>query len=154
MTLNHTLTKQFAQALLIILTVACSLGFGDVNSAAAQADTPVGCTREWYDGYLVAAYTLGLEDFELHAALNEGKTIADIAGEMGVDIQPIIDALVDVESGLVRKMEQGNCLTTEEANAWIAGLPAKMREFIGDNESVDPAAQPNGNTIFLPILLN
>jgi len=142
------------QALLIMLTIACTLGLGNIKSAAAQADVPGSCTREWYDGYSVSAYTLGIEDFELHASLNEGKTIADVASEMGVDSQLLIDALVDIESGLVRKMERGTCLTTEEADAWIASLPEKMREFIGESETVDPAGQPESNIIFLPILLN
>ena len=154
MTLIHTATRQSLLIVFMIMAFASGMGLANSKSAAAQDRVPVGCTREWYDGYLVAAHTLGLEDFELHAALHDGKSIAEVAGEMGVDPQLVIDALVAIESALVRKMERGQCLTTDEAEAWIAGLPAKMRHFIGVDEAVDPAAQPKGTVIFVPILMN
>lgn len=153
MTLNHKATKQLLQTLCITLACICSLGFAQSKNAAAQDDPQVACSRQWYDAYSVSAQAMNIEDFALVAALDEGKTIADVAIALHIDPQVVIDALVDAESTLVHEMIGMNCLTAEDAAIWIAGLPAKMREFIG-LEPVDPASQPTSSVIFLPILMN
>ena len=46
-------------------------------------------------GLDAAAEALGVETEDLVAALRDGKTIADVAEEQGVDVDTVIDAMVD-----------------------------------------------------------
>jgi uncharacterized protein YidB (DUF937 family) len=50
-----------------------------------------------------AAEALGMTEEELRAELEDGKTIADVAGERGVDIDTVIDALVTVATADIRE---------------------------------------------------
>lgn len=71
---------------------------GDTGDAGERSAPEAGGRhRGGFGGGLaldVAAETLGLTEDDLRTALDEGKTLADIATEQGVDRQDLIDALV------------------------------------------------------------
>jgi uncharacterized protein YidB (DUF937 family) len=47
-----------------------------------------------FEGVSAAAEALGMSASELRTALRDGRTIADVAEERGVDVQAVIDAMV------------------------------------------------------------
>jgi len=146
-------TKYQLVSRLFMLLVVTALSVSTTGVVHAAADQPgdsrqSGCTRQWYDAYAVAADAMDMDVWDLLDALDEGKSIADVAAERSVAIQVVIDALVDIEAGLVRQMERGGCLSAAEAESWIAGLPEKMQAFV---EEVEAAG--SDNVIYLPILM-
>jgi predicted DNA-binding protein YlxM (UPF0122 family) len=67
-------------------------------------------------GLDAAAETLGQTEDELRTALRDGKTLAEIATEKGVDRQALIDALVaDAKAKLAEKVADGS-ITQEQAD--------------------------------------
>lgn len=63
-----------------------------------------------------AAEVLGVSEADLRAALADGKSIADVAEEQGVDVQTVIDALV--------------AQATERLNEIEAALPEHMTDLV------------------------
>ncbi|MCB0062639.1 MAG: hypothetical protein KDE19_11010 [Caldilineaceae bacterium] len=148
------LTKQLPVPLLSVLLIVAFLRVSTTHTVYATTAFPAdvrqnGCTREWYDPYAVAATVLEMDYGSLLELLMEGMSIADVAAERNIEIQLVIDALVDVEAGLVRKMERGGCISADEADAWVTRLPEQMQAFV---EVV--AASDRTNIIYLPLLMN
>jgi hypothetical protein len=80
-------------------------------------------------GLSVAADALGVSEGDLRTALEDGKSIAQVADEQGVDVQTVIDALVaDATTRL------------EEA---IAKLPDRMTELV-NHEGLPDHRGPGG----------
>lgn len=137
---------------MMLLPTILWIGFPETGYAAAafsNRTSQSGCTREWYDPYAVAASVVEMDYWDLQDALDQGQSIADVAAERDVAVQVVIDALVEIETGLVRNLERGGCLTATEADTWIARLPDQMRAFVDVVEAAD-----SSNIIFLPILIN
>jgi hypothetical protein len=68
--------------------------------------------------FSVAAEQLGMSQSDLMAALREGKTIADVAAEQGVDAQSLVDAyLAQLTEKLNEAVEEGR-LTQKQAD-WM-----------------------------------
>lgn len=63
-----------------------------------------------------AADALGISEDELKAALRDGKSIADVAEEQGVDVQTVIDALVTAATERLAEIE--------------AALPERVTELV------------------------
>ncbi|MEZ4618634.1 MAG: hypothetical protein R2867_24405 [Caldilineaceae bacterium] len=125
----------------------------NAGTVYAQSAEPVGCTREWYIPHAVVAALLEMDEMNLYQELEQGKSIADLAEAQAVDEQLIIDALVETEGELVRKMARGGCLEAAEAEAWLAGLPEKMRAFVEAKAEIDDAGRVLDNLVFLPLLM-
>jgi hypothetical protein len=81
--------------------------------------------------FSIAAEKLGLELSDLMAELQEGKSIADVAGEKGVDPQTIADAyLAQVADQLAQAVEDGR-ITQKQADSMaesVAGMVADQLE--------------------------
>lgn len=81
-------------------------------------------------GLDAAATALNLSPEDLRAALVDGRTIAEVAGDQGVDVQVVIDALVaDAQAHLAEEVAEGD-LTQEEADAKAADLTARITEMV------------------------
>ncbi|MFP5487359.1 MAG: hypothetical protein ACLGHQ_03530 [Acidimicrobiia bacterium] len=81
--------------------------------------------RPGLDGEVVADL-LGIEVSELRDARRDGQSIADLAEDLGVDVQTVIDALVaEAEGHLELAVEDGR-LTEEEAAAKLADLTERI----------------------------
>ena len=82
-----------------------------------------------FDGEVLAGL-LGLDVDTLRADLREGKTVAEIAGEQGVEVQTVIDSLVvEAKSHLDLSVENGR-LTQEEADAKLADVSERITDFV------------------------
>jgi hypothetical protein len=84
-----------------------------------------------FDGEVLAGL-LGVDVDTLRADLREGNTVAEIAGEQGVDVQTVIDSLVaEAESHLDLSVENGR-LTQEEADAKLADVTERITDFVNN----------------------
>ncbi len=96
-----------------------------------------------FDGEVVAGL-LGVDVDTLRSDVRDGKTIAEIAGEQGVDPQTVIDSLVaEAESHLDLSVENGR-LTQAEADAKLADVTQRITDFVNNGvpERDAPADQP------------
>ena len=79
-----------------------------------------------------AADKLGMSLDDLQAALQDGKTIAGLAEEKGVDIQTIIDAyLAEVKSDLDQAVADGK-ITQEQADAQLEQAKTQVTERLSN----------------------
>jgi hypothetical protein len=75
-----------------------------------------------------AATALGMTEDELRAALGDGKTIAAIAQEQGVDVQKVIDALVaEAKAHYDEEVASGD-LTRAEADERLTAATERITE--------------------------
>ena len=84
-----------------------------------------------FDGEVLAGL-LGIDVETLRSDLRDGKTVAEIAGEQGVDVQTVIDSLVaEAKSHLDLSVENGR-LTQEEADAKLAEVTQRITDFVNN----------------------
>jgi polyhydroxyalkanoate synthesis regulator phasin len=77
-----------------------------------------------------AAEVLGVSEDELHTALHEGKSLAQVAQEQDVERQALVDALVaSAQERLAQAVTDGR-LTQEEADARRAELPERIEQLV------------------------
>jgi len=74
-----------------------------------------------------AAEALGMTTDELKAQLQDGKTLAEIATDQGVDRQALVDALVASATERIDQAVADGKVTQEKADE----LKAKLPEVIG-----------------------
>ncbi len=73
---------------------------------------------------------LGLTDDELRTALQEGKSLADIAGEQSVDVDTVVDALVADAEARVAEAVAAERLTQTEADEKLAEIEARITDRV------------------------
>ncbi len=79
-----------------------------------------------------AASALGITTDELATELRAGKTIADVAGEKGVDVQTVIDAMVaDANARLDEAVAAGR-ITEDDAADKRADLEARITDLVNN----------------------
>jgi hypothetical protein len=84
-----------------------------------------------FDGEVLAGL-LGIDVETLRSDLRDGKTVAEIAGEQGVDVQTIIDSLVgEAKSHLDLSVQNGR-LTQDEADAKLAEVTQRITDFVNN----------------------
>ncbi len=90
----------------------------------------------------VIAKALGISQDDLMSALRDGKTIAEIAKEKGVDEQKVIDALVaDAKTRTAAAVEDGR-ITQEQADKRLENLTERITRFV---EEGMPQHGPHGD---------
>jgi hypothetical protein len=77
-----------------------------------------------------AAKALGISTDELWTALRDGKSIADIAGDKGVDVQKVIDDMVAAATQQIDKAQQAGRLTDEQATRLKDGLAERITSIV------------------------
>jgi hypothetical protein len=83
-------------------------------------------------GLDAAAAALGVTEDELHDALHDGQTIAEVAEAKGVDVQTVIDAMVaEAADHLASEVAEGD-LTQEEADAKLAEVTERITERVNE----------------------
>lgn len=81
-------------------------------------------------GLEAAAEALGMTTDELRTALREGSTIAEVAGDRGVDVQTVIDAMVgEAKAHLDEKVAAGD-LTQAEADERLAEITGRITDRV------------------------
>ena len=81
-------------------------------------------------GIDAAASALGLTPDALHAELESGKSIAQVAGEKGVDVQQVIDAIVAAESARIDQAVTDGHLTQAQADTKKADLAQRVADQV------------------------
>jgi len=123
-----------------LLAIAVLFGAASVTTAYAQDDTPAtpsagqpgdrpdhGGKRGMGEAELnAAAEVLGMTADELSAALEEGKTLDDLATAAGVDIQDVKDAISavhaeEMKAGIAAAVADGS-MSQEKADWLLEGL--------------------------------
>jgi uncharacterized protein YidB (DUF937 family) len=83
-------------------------------------------------GLDVAAKALGVSESDLRSALRDGKTIADVAKDKGVDVQKVIDALVaEAKTKTAEAVKEGK-ITQAEADKRLENLTDRITGFVND----------------------
>jgi hypothetical protein len=78
----------------------------------------------------VAAEALGITEDELHDALRDGQTIAEVASAQGVEVQAVIDALVAEATTRIDAAVADGDLTEEEATERKADLEGRVTDLV------------------------
>jgi hypothetical protein len=79
-----------------------------------------------------AAGALGMSESDLAAQLRDGKTLAEVAADEGVDVQKVIDALVaDANERIDQAVSDGK-LTAERAAAIKEGLEDRITRLVNE----------------------
>ena len=73
------------------------------------------------------AGALGLTSAKLTARLRDGDTVADIASEKGVRLQPVVDAALSRHKDIVRWRVEDDYLTQIEADAVLQLMEEQLR---------------------------
>jgi len=76
------------------------------------------------------AAQLGVTEDDLRAALRGGQTIAEIAGDQGVDVQAVIDSVVAAERGHLDDRLAAGGLSRSEADRLLAAVEQRATAFV------------------------
>jgi hypothetical protein len=76
------------------------------------------------------ADSLGIDEDRLRSDLEDGKTIADIAEEQGVDVQDVVDDIVAAQRERLDEAVADGDLTQEEADEILAGAEERVTAFV------------------------
>ena len=76
------------------------------------------------------AEALGVTEEELRTALADGRTVADVATEQGVDVQVVVDAIVAEVRERVDERVAGGDLTRERADEVLAGAEERATALV------------------------
>ncbi|HEY8525873.1 MAG TPA: hypothetical protein VIL48_12955 [Acidimicrobiales bacterium] len=87
--------------------------------------------------------TLGVDEDELRDQLGDGRTIAEIAEEQGVDVQDVVDALLAALEERVDEAVADDDLTREEADELLADAEERITDFV-NGELPDLPEPPDG----------
>ncbi len=85
------------------------------------------------DAYSIAAKILNVSVEDLWSAVDEGKSIADVAKDKGVDSQRIIDAIVKAEKDYVQAQADADLISETEAKIWTAELEDYAKSMVEDS---------------------
>ena len=90
------------------------------------------------------AEALGMTNTELRQELSEDKSIADIAGERGVEVQTVIDALVAQHKARLDEHVAAGGLTQEAADEKLANFTERVTAFVNGDAPLFRGHRPGG----------
>lgn len=93
----------------------------------------------------VAATTLNVSRTDLVAALNSGKTIANVAAEKGVALDTIVDAFIAPRVTAINSAVASGRITQAQADATIAAVKANVTAQL--NAAWTPRSNGNGSGV-------
>lgn len=113
----------------------------DPSSSSSDATTPTpedgDCAGGFRGGHGflhgnldAAATALGITAEELRTELEAGKSIADVAGEKGVDVQTVIDALVAAATTKIDEALANGDITQEKADELKTNLVDRITDVV------------------------
>lgn len=96
-------------------------------------------------GLDAAATALGVTADELRTELESGKTLADVAGEKGVAVDTLVQALVDAETAKINEAVTAGRMTQEQADERLADLETRVTARVnGEMPEGGPGRGPGG----------
>lgn len=98
-------------------------------------------------GLSAAATALGMTEDELRTALEtDGTTLADVAGEQGVEVDTLVDALVAAQQERIAAAVEDGRLTQEQADERLADLEERVTERVASEAPIGgPGHGPRGD---------
>lgn len=78
------------------------------------------------------ASTLKMTTDELHSAIHDGKTLAEIAKEQGVSTDTVVAAIVKAATARIDEAVKAGRLTADQAKQLKAGLEEKVTTFVNE----------------------
>jgi lambda repressor-like predicted transcriptional regulator len=100
----------------VLVGGALAQGTTPQTQATPQASQPKAGPA---DGMSDIAKLLGMTSDQIWAARVQGKTLADLAKEKGVDTQKLVDALVASQKTMLDQAVTDNRLTQAQADKWL-----------------------------------
>ena len=79
------------------------------------------------------AEILGVTDDELKTALADGKSIADVAAEQGVEVQEVIDAIVTATTERVNAAVEAGRIDQDRADEILDNAEERATEFVNSD---------------------
>jgi polyhydroxyalkanoate synthesis regulator phasin len=76
------------------------------------------------------AEALGVEEDDVRAALEDGRTIAELAEEQGVEVSDVVDAIVSAQRERLDQAVADGDLTQEEADRILATSEERVTAFV------------------------
>jgi len=76
---------------------------------------------------------LGMDEDDFWAALDEGKSIADLAKENNVALAPVAEKIIAAEQASVQEWVAENLLSQDEADEWLSELDEEVQAFLNQN---------------------
>jgi hypothetical protein len=133
-------------ALVSVLTVS-SVAFAQGPGGQSSGGNECGGVAGRWGGstnslVAVAADVLGMEQADLVAELQTGKTIAQVAQERGVDPQTIVDAFIAIRAEILAEAVANGCITQEQADLMLEHLAEEAAEHM--NEPFSPGEHGQG----------
>lgn len=89
------------------------------------------------------ADALGITVDELTAAVQSGKTVADLAAEKGLTIESLVEKALQARTAGVQQAVEAGRLTQEQADAMLAQMRTRMTESL-QNGTCTPGANCQG----------
>ncbi|HEU0104383.1 MAG TPA: hypothetical protein VFR07_18900 [Mycobacteriales bacterium] len=95
-----------------------------------------------------AATALGVTQDELRTALQDGKTLAQVAADKGVDVDTLVNALVEAEKTRIAEQVTAGRLTQAQADERLADLTERVTDRVNSTRpdrpgKGGPAATPS-----------
>lgn len=102
-----------------------------VNGDLAPFPLPLLPHLGWWPAPIAfVADLIGIEPAELLAALADGRTIADVAQDNGVEVDAVVDAIVSELRDRLDDAVENGWLTQEEADERATALEERVRELV------------------------
>jgi polyhydroxyalkanoate synthesis regulator phasin len=76
------------------------------------------------------AEALGVEEDDVRAALEDGRTIAELAEEQGVEVSDVVDAIMSAQRERLDQAVADGDLTQEEADRILAASEERVTAFV------------------------
>jgi uncharacterized protein YidB (DUF937 family) len=87
----------------------------------------------------------GVDQGEIAAQAREGKTLLEIAGENGVDVDELVAQVVAEETERVNQAVADGAMEQADADEWLAGLEVRVDEMLEETLQFGrPGAQEGG----------
>lgn len=91
-----------------------------------------------------AAKAIGISEDDLKSALQDGKTIAEVATDKGVEAQKVIDALVAEAKTRTAAAVKDGTITQEEADERLESLTEHITSFVNEGFKGGPGGPGRG----------
>lgn len=129
--------------LLVIAALTIGVGMAQVATPASPSITPSlrSLERPQAGLYLDAARYLGVTPQELVMLGRGGKTLAEIAKELGADSAKLETTLVEARNRAIDEAMQRKTLTGEEASRFKAVSPAVVRAVLNRPVGMQPVEE-------------
>ncbi|MGJ7919043.1 DUF2680 domain-containing protein [Neobacillus sp. LXY-4] len=113
---------------------------GDVNCPMTGAPMGKGAGMgHYFAGTMpeVIADVLGMTVDELQTARNEGKSVADLAEEKGINVDDLVAKMVETRKADLEQLVKDGKITQEQMDTMLSNMETKMKTAV-ERDSVGP----------------